>query len=164
VGGEGGRGYRLDWDRLVEASLSEVGSNSAGSLDALSRFGDDLAELETYGPKPFLVPAVLEYLAGTIEDYGTGGAAFRRLYRDFLAEAATRSSYRSLANALDPLDAAIADWHALSARLRAFAASYKALSADGRRSEYAALRDIALRLYGNEREFYTILNAARRKE
>jgi len=157
-------GYRLDWDRLVEASLSEVGSNSAGSLDALSRFGDDLAELETYGPKPFLVPAVLEYLAGTIEDYGTGGAAFRRLYRDFLAEAATRSSYRSLANALDPLDAAIADWHALSARLRAFAASYKALSADGRRSEYAALRDIALRLYGNEREFYTILNAARRKE
>lgn len=157
-------GYTVDWDRLVVASLREVGANSPASLDALSRFGDDLAELEAYGPKPFLVPAVLEYLAGTIEDYGTGGAAFRRLYRDFLAEAATRSRYRSLAAAFAPLDAAIAEWHVLSARLRAFAASYKALSAEGRRAEYAALREIASRLYGNEREFYTILNAATRKE
>lgn len=153
--------YSLDADALVRSSFAAVSSNyEGGALAGLERYGSDIASLETYSRQKFLLPAVLEYMAGNIEDFGTGGASFRMLYRDFLAYASVNASaaLASKAQALVPYaDDSIALWHELSRELRASSKRIKGMSEAKRRAELARIGKIADGLYIREKAFYTEL-------
>jgi len=149
-------GYRINADTLVRASFSTIVANyESGALEGLSGFGNDLANLETYSPKVFLMPAVLEYMAGTIEDYGTGGAAFRILLRNFLVYASVECP-ASGADRLIPLaDGAIESWHALSREQRALSPAIKGMDASCRAAAFSRLGKSADELFIQEKALYT---------
>ncbi|HCM25825.1 MAG: hypothetical protein A2Z99_13370 [Treponema sp. GWB1_62_6] len=159
---EAPQGYSTDWNALAAHSLDLViGNYEGGSLAALENYGKDLAEIETYSKQVFLLPAVLEYMAGNIEDFGTGGASFRMLYRDFLLQATAESEYAGLSRALPPLEESIAAWHALSAEFRALAPLVKKMDKGGRLEAWERLRILADDLYRKEFRFYTELKRIR---
>jgi hypothetical protein len=155
-------GATLDADSLVRASFASVIENyETLALDGLSRYGADLASIESYSPQKFLLPAVFGYMAGNIEDHGTGGASFRMLYRDFLSYAAERSSFSSEASALIPyLDDCISSWHELSSAFRDLSTHIKGMDSTARAAEYERLAKIAQRLYEREKTFYTKMKGA----
>ncbi|HAX37598.1 MAG: hypothetical protein A2Y37_05160 [Spirochaetes bacterium GWB1_60_80] len=160
--------YQPDWGRLLDASLDTVcASYRESGLAGLSRYGQDLAELEQYSKQSFLLPAVLEYMAGNIEDFGTGGAAFRMLYREFLARASTelRQNVPERAHRLDTalvrLDQAIDLWHQLSGAMRALAGRIKGLNREERQLEYQNLKKLADQLHETEKAFYNELETCR---
>jgi hypothetical protein len=143
-------------DALARSSLDAViGNYENGALEALSRFGADLSGFDSFSDKSFLYPAVFEYMAGTIEDFGTGGASFRVLYREFISYATTNGSRPELARLIPLLEGSIAELHALSSELRSASARVKSMSASGRREEFARLGKIADALYEREKALYT---------
>ncbi|MBU1079194.1 MAG: BtrH N-terminal domain-containing protein [Spirochaetes bacterium] len=161
-------GYRADWEELLTASLDTVCAYyRESSLEALSRYGRDLSELEQYSRNSYLLPGVLEYMAGNIEDFGTGGAAFRMLYRDFLAraaaelEAADPERAAGLGRAIAGLDEAIAEWHGLASAFRDLSGRIKGMGAEERAEEYRILRSLADGLHDKEKAFYNLLEASR---
>jgi len=172
-------GFRIEPDRLVRASLEGVLENYRGKasdvmdgangdvlvgLSGLGRFAETLAHLETWSDKKFLLPAVLEYMAGTIEDFGSGGAAFRVLYRDFLVYAGDRSAFGGIDSLIPSIDASIASWHALSAEFRRIASSVKGMDADERAKAWLRCAKIAEDLYRSEQALYTAIEATAREE
>jgi hypothetical protein len=153
-------GYTPDWENLLRHSLNLVtGNYEDQSLVALQRYGQDLVELESYSKQGFLLPAVFEFMAGNIEDFGTGGAAFRMLYRDFLLLVANRRGSPKLESALSALDGSIAVWHELSAAFRSLAGRIKGMKADERALEYQKLKTIAGAIYKHEQLFYAELKS-----
>lgn len=157
--------FSFDRDIMVDRSVETViGNYETHTLAALERYGDDLADLESYSAKAFLLPAVFEYMAGNIEDFGTGGASFRMLYRDFLAESTAQGDGAELAPALSAIDASIASWHALSSEFRSLSRVVKGLKKDERLEAYGHLRDLAENIYEREKAFYAELKKIRPEE
>ncbi|HNY17052.1 MAG TPA: DUF4872 domain-containing protein [Treponemataceae bacterium] len=162
-------GYALDYGRLARSSIAGVIANyrarGLGSgegepligLAGMERYPEALATLESWSGKPYLLPAVLNYMAGNIEDFGTGGASFRTLYRAFLARAISAGGVTELEPLLAPLDGSIASWHALSADFRAASAEVKGLDRAGRTRVFARLSQKAEALLKTEKAFYTTL-------
>lgn len=154
------RGFLLDWDRLAESSLrTVVGNYESGALEGLSRYGEELASLEERGAKSFLLPAIFAYMAGNIEDYGTGGASFRILYRGFLAKAAERSGLGGIAGALPEIDGCVESWHDLSREFLSLSGRVRGMKAAERAAEYARIKSLADGLYAREKALYTGLAA-----
>lgn len=152
---EKAEGYNPDWQSLLQHSLRLVSSYYENhSLTALQRYGQDLVELETYSRQSFLLPAVLEFMAGNIEDFGTGGAAFRMLYRDFLQLVATRLDSVELDPALSTLDGSIETWHQLATAFRSLSGRIKGLKADQRALEYQKLKTMADAIYNDNRRVF----------
>jgi len=147
----------IDADSLVRASFGAVIENyESFALDGLSRYGADLASIESYSRQKFLLPSVFAYMAGNIEKHGTGGASFRMPYRDFLLYAAEKSSFADEASALIMyLDECIASWHRLSSAFRDLSSGIKGMDAGERAAAYAKLEKIAQTLYEREKAFYT---------
>lgn len=156
---EPGSAGSLDAETLVRASFAAVLENyETGALAGLERYGSDIASLESYSRQHFLLPAVLEYMAGNIENFGTGGASFRMLYRDFLSWASRSGNAEQarLAEKLMPLiDDSIASWHELARELRAASKKIRGMKDADRRIELARLGKIADGLYIREKAFYT---------
>jgi hypothetical protein len=157
--------YVLDWDRLIRNSLEQVLSNyratpesaagfSLAGISGLARYGERLAALESYVRPGFLIPQVLDYMAGNIEDFGTGGAAFRILYRDFLRQAAAERPGRGLEELLPAMDGCIAAWHALSAEFRTAARGMKKAGQAEKTHILGRIRSAAEEVYGKESAFY----------
>lgn len=73
--------------------------------------------------KPWLAGPGLSFLGGCIERNGTGGAAFRVLFREFIARCADSESGRLLRELLAPLDESIASWRSLAAEFDAAGAA-----------------------------------------
>ncbi len=96
------------------------------------------------------------YMAGNIEEFGTGGASFRMPYRDFVLYAVEKSSYsRELVPLIPYIDECIASWHELSASFKDLSGRIKNMSDSERKAEYAKLSKIAQALYVREKTFYT---------
>jgi len=145
-------------DALLRSSLATVVRNyEQGGLSGLNQYGADLAALETYSSQKFLMPAVFDYMAGNIESFGTGGASFRMLYRDFLMYEMTTGKHGELSPLIPLLDDCIVSWHELSAEFRAAAKAYKTASSNGKAAMYAGLKKTADELHGKEKRFYTEL-------
>ncbi len=175
-------GFSLDRGRLARASIAGVignyraivprpaegGGQSADGkallvgLAGLEKYPAALASFESWAGKPFLFPAELEYMAGNIEDFGTGGASFRALYREYLARLVATGSFPELAPLLPFLDESIASWHALSADFRAASREIKGMDGSARTRLFTRLAERAEGLYRNEKAFYTALVAASR--
>lgn len=157
--------YALDWERLIRESFKHVLENyesrpeasqphSLVGIGGMARYGERLAAIESYVRPGFLLPQVLDYMAGNIEDFGTGGAAFRILYRDFLREAAARIPGKEVEKLLPPIDRCVNAWHALSGEFRSAAKSIKGARKDERELLFTAIRAAAETLYAEETAFY----------
>jgi hypothetical protein len=181
-------GFSLDRGRLVRASIAGVignyratrpdlsegggqgadgghatdGKNLLVGLAGLEKYPAALASFESWAGKAFLFSAELEYMAGNIEDFGTGGASFRVLYREYLARLVATGSFPELAPLLPFLDESIASWHALSADFRSASREIKGMDGPARTRLFARLAERAEGLYRNEKAFYTALVAASR--
>jgi hypothetical protein len=138
--------WRLDPDALAESALravlaayegrEEAAAKGAGygpsegggeasrgpapltGLAGIAAFPEALASLHT-ALSPYAIGAAYSYMAGTIERNGTGGSAFRRLFRDFLAaraaDCASPTLRESCAGLVPKAQAAAAAWSALAA-------------------------------------------------
>ena len=91
--------FNPDWEsvalaslKLIESEIRAYDSNaiSLAALDGLSRFPETLAKLDKQVP-PYLISPVLFNNYGSIETNGTGGAAFRKIYLEFLETTAGQS-------------------------------------------------------------------------
>lgn len=98
------------------ASPDTKGAPLSG-LAGLAAFPEVLASLHTV-VNPHIIAAAYAYMGDTIERNGTGGAAFRRFFRDFLAARATDcadpGSRLACAALLPAAEAARAAWSALA--------------------------------------------------
>jgi hypothetical protein len=154
------QGYAVDWGRLMRSSVSALAENyEKGSLTNLEAFPSDLESFESWCKQGFLYPAVLEYMAGNIEDFGTGGASFRVLYREFLAQAVAANAPSSggfeYPKALARIDECIASWHELSASFRIVSKTIKKMGKEERAAAYAGFAKTARTLLEREKAFYT---------
>jgi hypothetical protein len=120
--------WEFDADAVTESALAEVlanyGDPAGGAtmplvgIAGLAAFPEALASVHAMVNAFALAPAY-SYMAGSIERNGTGGAAFRRLFRDFLANRAGdcgKERLRSACAALLPkVEEAMAAWSGLAA-------------------------------------------------
>ena len=175
------QGFQIDADRLVCASIDAVLENYRRGADisvlgsdadrdalleglsGLSRYPEELVALGS-GRNTYLLPSLLEYMAGNIEDFGTGGASFRMLYRDFIVWAARESSFGEVESLIPLLDDSIASWHALSAEFRQASKRIKGLSRDAQAAQFAQVGELAKELYKDEKALYTGIEAIAREE
>jgi hypothetical protein len=139
--------WSFDADTVLRLSLDSLLANYAGADDwkdakkdrakkptlfglvGLADFPAVLAAIHTR-VKPFLLAPAYSYMAGSIERNGTGGAAFRRLYGDFIESRARDCADPTLRSAcagiLPKVRAAAEAWSALAFSFDEAAASIKA--------------------------------------
>ena len=140
--------WRFDPDALTRKALATVLENYRGTevwpgmrkkplvgLSGLAEFPASLASIHSL-VNPYSLAPAWSYMAGSIERNGTGGAAFRRLFRDFLAARAVDcldARLRSACAALLPAtDRAISAWRSLAAAFDEAAALLGAASGKDR--------------------------------
>jgi hypothetical protein len=117
--------------------------------------------------KPWIAGPALAFLAGCIERNGTGGSAFRSLFREFIASGCGKfegesGSNRDAADALPALDDSIASWKALSDELDAAGTEVSAKrDADIRAAAYERCAAAAERVAAAERRLYAALSDLR---
>lgn len=159
--------WALDADALARNALKTVLNNYRSEdatgkypaapligLSGISAFPEILASLHSTIKEYMLSPAY-SFMAGSIERNGTGGAAFRRLFRDFLrdraADSAEPSSRAACAALVPPTEAAMAAWSALAA---AFDEASAAVGAAKGPARTAAIRSAEAGTSARAREVY----------
>lgn len=144
---------KADWS-AVAGSPPPGALPLPSGLAGLEAFPEALRNFDRYA-KPWIVGPALSFLAGCIERNGTGGAAFRVLFRDFIA--AGKGDIAGLPGAdatalLPALDASISAWRGLSAEFDATGASITAKSsAADRAAAYARCANAAEKVAQAER-------------
>lgn len=139
------------WNAAVP---SNRGKAPLAGLSGLEAFPGILRNFDTQ-VRPWLAGPALSFLAGCIERNGTGGAAFRKLYRDFMAGIGEE--------ALMPvLDESIEAWRALAAALDGAADSLSGRTRpEERKRRYAACAEAAERVAEAERRLREALAVLR---
>lgn len=86
--------FNPDWQAIAEKSIIQYYGNmyntsitdeQLSGIEGLRFLENEIIHLSDRRP-PSLVKSLLEYHSGCIEDFGTGGAAFRTLYFSFLKD------------------------------------------------------------------------------
>lgn len=119
--------HSMNWQQMLDRSVeqwlknyeweSESASGELGGLAGMEQFPRELENLdETL--KAFLLPMVLQSFHGWIEEYGTGGAAFRQFTLDYLKRCYVETGDQRIPEALELLNQSIEDWHSFSADCR----------------------------------------------
>jgi hypothetical protein len=146
--------WSLDPDALAKSALATVLGNYDASgawpgtkkkplvgLAGLEAFPGALAAIHEMVPA-YMLASAYSYMAGSIERNGTGGAAFRRLFRDFLvlraADCAEESVRAACASLVKPTEAAMAAWSGLALAFDQAAARLGSARGPGRKSTIAA--------------------------
>lgn len=141
--------WKADRDAMARKSIRVAAENLRGSdfqsmsagLPELKRLPSRLAVLDREVPFFLLSPA-LAYMSNSIEHNGTGGAAFRTLYAEWLELEAPRLSDPTLASRVSAAAAAARKaetaWHGLSASFQDASVSVKAMKDKGERSRLLA--------------------------
>lgn len=160
--------YKPDWNKILKESIREVINNyewkpanqeeaalGLGGLEGLKQFEQELRDFESTVTKTYLLSPIFDYLYGCIETNGTGGAAFRIFYRNFLLQMADRLNNPKLKEAAALLDTSITVWHDLSGEFKKISQTIKKVkSKDDRNILYAGAAEIAAVLYNAEKAFY----------
>ncbi|MFA6505640.1 MAG: DUF4872 domain-containing protein [Treponemataceae bacterium] len=130
-------------------------------LAGIEAFPAALRDFDQYA-KPWIASPALSLLAGCIERNGTGGAAFRVLFRDFIEKSAAalsdtdRAGGDRLRTLLPALDSSIAAWRALAVEFDAAAAAVTAKMKPAERNVfYERCAAKAEALAKAERDLYT---------
>ncbi|MCG8569408.1 MAG: BtrH N-terminal domain-containing protein [Spirochaetes bacterium] len=163
--------YQPDWQKIFEFSIAEVIKNyewqaktaeekamGLGGLLGLKDFENELIHFEETITKTYLLPPVFEYLYGCIETNGTGGAAFRIFYRNFLTQMSDRLNQSSIDETITSINNSINAWHQLSNEFQEISKVIKkAKKPEQRKDLYLKAAEKADHLYLQEKEFYEIL-------
>lgn len=135
-------------------------------LAGIEAFPEVLRGFDRYA-KPWIAGPALSFLAGCIERNGTGGSAFRSLFREFFASGSGKiegvsGSILDAADALPALDESIAAWKALADVLDAAGTEVSAKrDADIRAAAYERCATAAERVAAAERRLYEALSDLR---
>jgi hypothetical protein len=106
----------------------------------------------------FMIPIVFNFWYGCIETNGTGGAAFRILFRDFLEEAGEKAGGIETNKAVEAANASIAAWHRLANGFKEAAAKIGNIQDKTLREKYYQnLAKLVDRLYQEENKLYHAL-------
>lgn len=160
--------YNPDWNKIIKESIREVINNyewkpssqeeadlGLGGLEGLRKFEQELKDFESTVSKTYLLSPIFDYLYGCIETNGTGGAAFRIFYRDFLLQMADKLNNPKLKDASVLLDTSIVCWHNLASEFKMISQTIKKVKSKDERSDlYAGAADKAAALYNAEKAFY----------
>jgi hypothetical protein len=166
-----GAASKADRDGMAKRSIRIAAENLQGSsfqsisagLPELERFPSRLAALDREVPT-FLLPPALAYMSNSIERNGTGGAAFRTLYAEWLELEAPRLSDPGLASRVSAAAIAArkaeAAWHGLAARFSEASESVKPMRDKAERSKLlAACAEAAIPVVEAEGGFLAALTA-----
>ncbi|MFP4385143.1 MAG: DUF4872 domain-containing protein [Spirochaetia bacterium] len=156
-------GFSTDWNKTAEKSLTiqkeemtaeDEDSRDNSGLTGLSKLPEKIEELGVRTPA-HLLPSLLDYLSDSIETNGTGGSAFRTMYRQFLTETSeqTGSSYlREAAAMLAPAETA---WTSLAAQFKAMGQNKQVLrNKEARKRSFRDLADTGAEIFKHEKNFY----------
>jgi hypothetical protein len=72
-----------------------------------------------------LLPAIFTSFYGYIEEFGTGGAAFRILVRDFFSEASPNLKDKDFRETMTAFEETISAWHDLAGEFKAISGKIK---------------------------------------
>lgn len=160
-----------DRDGMTKRSIRVAAENLKGSsfrsmsagLPELERLPSRLAALDRERPS-FLLSPVLDYMSNSIERNGTGGAAFRTLYSEWLESETPRLSDPGLAARVSAAAAAARRsekaWHVLASELmRASAAAKSVKDREGRSGLMPPCANAAVDLIKAERDLLDSLAA-----
>jgi hypothetical protein len=126
-------------------------------IKGLKQFGDELVSIEET-VKPYLLPSLFDFFYGSIETNGTGGAAFRLFYRDFLKKAGQELNDPEIIKASEYTDACADAWHALADEFRKLSGQIKGIkNKEERISRYNKCELLAVELYNCEQRLYSYL-------
>jgi hypothetical protein len=162
--------YQLDWQKLVAASIKEVVGNmeyKAGAntpalfgLAGLEQFSRNLKQPEKLVKNEWLFAPVLSFWYGCIETNGTGGAAFRMLYRDFIQQASEQLNSESLYQLLPYLDASITAWHNLANGFKSLSENIQTVKGKAERAPlFEQVAGLAFEVYQKEKDLCQVLKA-----
>ncbi len=162
--------YSFNWRTITQRSIEQVIRNmEAGDpavwndaenlmgIKGLKQFGDELVSIEET-VKPYLLPSLFDFFYGSIETNGTGGAAFRLFYRDFLKKAGQELNDPEIIKASEYTDACADAWHALADEFRKLSGQIKGIkNKEERISRYNKCELLAVELYNCEQRLYSYL-------
>ena len=124
--------YKLNWEKMTRnavhklvQNLENPASNSNSGLKRLKLFPDDIRYIETYAQNRWLLPVIFTSLRGYIEEFGTGGAAFRMLVRDFFSDASHNLKNKEFKETIAAFDESIAAWHNLAGEFKSISTKIK---------------------------------------
>jgi len=152
-----------EWDQIALNSLRKVSHNMVNcpiegdvlaGLEGMKDFPGTIANLQNQVPS-YLMGHVLPHMAGCIESFGTGGAAFRQMYGEFLSERAKEGGNPALKTAADKLSLAEEFWHRLAEELTTLSEQKKILkNKEALKGELLRISETARNLYLLEKDFY----------
>lgn len=163
-------GYGFDWRIITQRSIEQVIRNMEENdpavwndaenlmgINGLKQFGNELASIENT-VKPYLLPSLFNFFYGSIETNGTGGAAFRIFYRDFLKKTGQELNDPGIIKASEYTDACADAWHNLADEFRKLSGQIKGIkNKEERISRYNKAVFLAVELYNCEQELYSYL-------
>jgi hypothetical protein len=151
------------WEKIAEESLRTCkeamnlvpsGDGSLIGLNGLSKFPATLASLDERVPSYLLGP-LLAFHYGCIETNGTGGAAFRKMYHEFLETEGRKSDNPTLLEAASVLEPAVGAWSDLASEMKKLSEQKSVLKDKNQRKEaLLILAEKAKILYQREKRFY----------
>ncbi len=160
--------YEPDWDVILKNSIDKVIENyewrpgspeeaalGLGGLEGLEQLGNEILNFESIVKKTYLLSSTFSFLHGCIETNGTGGAAFRIFYRNFLLQMADKTDNPKLREAAALLEKSIEAWHNLSGEFLRMSGLIKKLKTkDERGALYVKAAVTAATLHDAEKAFY----------
>ncbi len=162
--------YSFNWRLLATGSIEQVIRNMEANdptawndaenlmgINGLKQFGNELVSIEDT-IKPYLLPSVFDFFYGSIETNGTGGAAFRIFYRDFLERAGRELNDLGIIKASEYTDACADAWHALADEFHELSGQIKGIkNRQERNARYKKTGLLAAELYNCEQKLYSYL-------
>lgn len=157
--------YTLNWEKMTRnaihrlvQNLDNSPANTDSGLKKLKLFPDDIRQIETYAKNRWLLPVIFTSLYGYIEEFGTGGAAFRILVRDFFNEASQNLKNKDFKEIIAALEEAIAAWRGLAGEFKAISGKIKDVKTkEDREVLYQAAADKARIVYAKEKDLLAVL-------
>jgi hypothetical protein len=165
--------YQLDWRKLTLNAINQViknmetahppahaGFNANMGLTGLKNLGNEIVNIENTLQNSFMIPIVFNFWYGCIETNGTGGAAFRILFRDFLKEAGEKAAGIDTTEAVEAANASIAAWHQLANSFKQTAEKIGGIpDKEIRKKHYQNLAKLAAQLHQKEEMLYNTLKS-----
>lgn len=168
----------------VKVAIQEVCKNmlrpsmSHTGLQGLQKFADSVINWEdelkgiitnpNNGKRMNKAKMMFELVYGYIEDWGTGGSCFRKIYLDFLKElqdhpdlkagprAWNQGDYDHLAEAVPIMETVVNDWKNIADAFKSAADEYKENCLE--HLDYSFVQDLASGIARNEENAFTVLS------
>lgn len=158
--------FNPDWESiavdsllLVKSEMINCKSNKSSliGLDGLSMLPATLSQLDKLVPS-YLLGASLQLQSGFIEDYGTGGSAFRKMYYNFIREVVKSSENEMLKSSEVKLGYTVSAWRDLAVEMKTISEKEEVLKDHDRRiAAFKKIGKLAQKVYEKEQDFYACI-------